>query len=242
MKKEILISLVLLLTIISCSKDDSEEIDRDFIIGNVTDIDGNIYETIVIGDQTWMAENLKVTHYADGTSIPLVEENSAWASLGENNDDKGYCYYDNDQSEYSDYGALYTYAAAINGIPYEEENSQGVCPDGWHVPNKEEWLELVNYVGTVEDAGMYLKESGTSHWIRTIKDVKNEYYFNALPGGNRYLYDGVFDRIGSTGYWWSSTQNTEADAIGFSFGNSTIGAYYSRYGKSYGFSVRCLMD
>ena len=227
-------------TFISCSKDEEEKINENLVIGSVTDIDGNVYPTVTIGDQNWMAQNLKVTHYADGTSIPLVEDNNSWAILGENNSDKGYCFYNNEESE--EYGALYTYAAAVNGEPFILENSQGVCPEGWHLPNNEEWIELINYVGGIDDAGRILKETGAAHWLKSSETGDNAYYFNALPGGNRYLYDGTFERLGSVGYWWSSTQNTALDAYAFSLHYSSEGIYYTLYGKSYGMSVRCIED
>ncbi|MCW3786234.1 FISUMP domain-containing protein [Plebeiibacterium sediminum] len=242
MFKNLILALLVIFSVSSCSDDPTEE-KEPLTIGSLVDVDGNVYETIVIGNQTWMAENLRVTKYSDGTEIPLVVENNAWGDLQDGNVDKAYCFYDNDEEEYGgDYGALYTYAAAMNGAPLIEVNTQGVCPDGWHIPSESEWHELFDYVGGVVTAGGYLKETGTSHWKKTESDVTNEYYFNALPGGSRYLYDGTFDRITSVGYWWSSSENTEYDAYAVSLSNSTLGVYTSLYGKSYGFSVRCVED
>ncbi len=242
MLKNLVIILSVILSISSCSDDPSEEMEP-LTIGSLIDIDGNVYETIVIGSQTWMAENLRVTKYADGTEIPYIEDNKTWGVLQDNNEDKAYCFYNNDEGKYGDtYGALYTFAAAMNGAPLIEVDNQGVCPDGWHIPSKSEWEVLFDYVGGVEVAGGNLKEEGTSHWKKTESEVTNKYYFNGLPGGHRYLYDGSFDRITSVGNWWSSTENTEFDAYTISFSNSTLGVYTTLYGKSYGFSVRCIED
>ncbi len=240
--KKICFLLLVVIAFSSCTKDDDEDV--VYVAGeDVEDIDGNVYSTVVIGSQTWMAENLKATSYADGTEIPLVEDDDAWTDLGENNTDKGCCYYSStDNSEYEDYGVLYTYAAAVNGTAYEGENIQGVCPNGWHLPCEEEWEELVEYAGGSLKAGASLKETGTSHWVRTESEVNNETGFTALPGGYRYLYDGSYDRVTSIGYFWTSTENTSADALVYWFHNTSVEAFSSFYGKSYGFSVRCLKD
>ena len=100
--------------------------------GTVTDIDGNTYRTIKIEKQVWMAENQRVTHYSDGTTIPYITKKKAWASLKDNNSDKAYCFYKNKSN--SGYGVLYTYAAATNGNS-SEIKVQGIAPDGWHLPS-----------------------------------------------------------------------------------------------------------
>jgi len=240
MIKRIFYIAIITYALLACSDDYSVE--DEFVIGSVEDIDGNVYETVEIGNQTWMAENLRVTHYASGEEIPLVTDNAEWANLGENNTDKAYCYYNNNAANGEEYGALYTFAAAVNGTPYTTVDVQGVCPDGWHVPNTADWMKLVNYVGGADIVGAKLKEKGTSHWVMTNNGVKNSFYFTALPGGDRYLYDGAFERKGYTGYWWSSEENTTADAYVFRLHNSSDGYIYSLYGKSYGLSIRCLKD
>ncbi len=239
---KIFILLLVIIAFYSCSKDDDKEV--VFLSGeDVQDVDGNEYSTVVIGNQTWMAENLKATSYADGTEIPLVEDDEAWAALGENNTDKGCCYYSSsDNSEYEDYGVLYTFAAAVNGTAYEDESIQGACPNGWHIPSQAEWEVLIEYTGGNLEAGAALKEVGTTHWVRTQSEVTNETGFTALPGGYRYLYDGSYDRVTSIGYYWTCTENTDADAIAYWFHNTSIEAFSSYFGKSYGFNVRCLKD
>ncbi len=234
--------LLLLIIVFSCSKDD-EEIKKSYITGTVIDIDGNEYSTIVIGEQTWMSENLRVTRYADGTEIPLFEDDASWDLLEDNNDDKGYCLYTNAGSmDYSDYGCLYSFAAAVNGIPYEVNDVQGVCPDGWHMPSRDDWAELIEYVGGPLVAGGCLKEAGTNHWEITESDVTNEYKFNAVPGGDRYLWGGNYERISNIGYYWTSTENTKSDAVVYWFHYTSVQSYKSLLGKSYGLSVRCIKD
>ena len=116
MIKNIFWSLFIILSFISCSEDYEvdDELENGVVIGSVTDIDGNTYKTTAIGDQIWMAENIRVTKYADGGTIPKIEDNNSWAILEENNDDGAYCFYNNNENGESDtYGALYTFAVCI---------------------------------------------------------------------------------------------------------------------------------
>ena len=125
----------------------------------VTDVDGNVYKTVKIGNQVWMAENLKVTHYRNGKPIPLVtESNTAWDTLNT----PAYCYYSNDKKNIALYGCLYNV--------YAMSNSNNICPKGWHIPSDEEWLELVTYLGGFSVAGGKMKEAGTKHWTAPKKD------------------------------------------------------------------------
>ena len=208
----------------------------------VRDYDGNDYNTVKIGDQCWMKENLKVTHYSDGTAIPPVEGTSAWDVLGYT--DKAYCYYDNSTTNRDIYGALYTWAAAMNGIASSDANPsgvQGICPVGWHLPSDAEWTELTNYLGGEGVAGGKLKETGTTHWSSPNIGATNETGFTALPGGDRGYY-GTFYAIGGTGSWWSSTGSSTLNAWtrGMDYLTSYVLRYY--YSKNYGFSVRCQRD
>jgi uncharacterized protein (TIGR02145 family) len=122
--------------------------------GTLTDIDGNTYKTLAIGDQNWMAENLRVTHYADGSAIPEVSDEMIWEGMSTLVD--AYCWYNN-LSAYGDTtGALYTWAAAMNSAVSSDSvpsGIQGVCPDGWHLPSDAEWLSLeVNLGMSLADA------------------------------------------------------------------------------------------
>jgi uncharacterized protein (TIGR02145 family) len=201
----------------------------------LTDADGNIYKTVIIGDQLWMAENLKTTKYSDGTDIPLVTDGLKWASLTS----PGFCWYDNDRETCGDiYGALYNWFAV---------NTDILCPDGWHVPDNEEWGILADYLGGVKIAGGMLKETGTINWMSPNTNATNETGFTGRPGGfrsrnwetKRY---GKFGRLGITGYWWSYSIEDDYSAweneLGYSTG-SIIGNYVD---KGKGLSVRCIKD
>lgn len=225
--------------------------------GTLTDYDGNMYNWIGIGIQAWMAENLKVTHYADGTPIQLVENGSSWAALPDYN--KAYCWYDNSIDNRDTYGCLYNWAAAMNGAASSDANPsgvQGVCPDGWHLPSDSEWKQLEMFLGmsqeVADELGFYrgtdeggkLKETGTDHWISPNILATNEYGFTALPGGLRN-YFGSFANVGEYGYWWSSSEGSSS--LPFIRILSTHYADIGRYNdsasdKGSGFSVRCVKD
>jgi uncharacterized protein (TIGR02145 family) len=210
----------------------------------VTDYDGNVYKTVTLGTQVWMAENLKTTRYSYGASIPLVIGNVNWQVLTANS--KAYCWYNDDSGTNANtYGALYTWAAVMNGAfssSASPSGIQGVCPTGWHVPSDSEWTILTDYLGGEDIAGGKLKETGTIHWNSPNAGATNETGFKALPGGNRNDY-GVFNDISYTGFWWSATETGAANVWfrGLGYDGSSVG----RNGlgnKEYGFSVRCLRD
>jgi uncharacterized protein (TIGR02145 family) len=157
----------------------------------VSDIDGNGYDTLHIGTQIWLAENLKTTHYNDGTPIPNVTDDTAWSGLSIG----ARSYYSNDSTQYDKvYGPLYNWHAVETGK---------LCPTGWHVPTDAEWTVLTNYLGG--DGGK-LKEVGTVHWNNST-GATDEFGFTALPGGRR-LDSGAFSFIGDYGYWWSATSGS----------------------------------
>lgn len=211
----------------------------------VTDIDGNTYNTVTIGSQIWMAENLKVAHFPDGTEIPYVFDDFDWHQLQDNNTDKAYCYYNNDlDGEANIYGALYTWAAAMNGADKSDlvpSGVQGICPDGWHIPSADEWWLLINEQGGKNIAGGKLKESGTSHWDYN-EGATNESGFTALPGGYRNGEGGSFYTVGYYGYWWSSSE--EYSSNGWSFVMNNMNSEIDSEGqfKSSGKSIRCVKD
>jgi uncharacterized protein (TIGR02145 family) len=198
--------------------------------GIVTDVDGNSYNTVV-GTQTWMAENLKVARYKNGTTIPLVTDNKAWAGLGT----PGYCWYNNDEAtNEATYGALYNWFTV---------NTGNLCPADWHVPTDAEWTTLITYLGGGSVAGGKLKETGTTHWFSPNYGATNETGFTALPGGNRSIY-GACGSIGNIGYWWSSSGTPSASWYwSMSYGGTSIHRDSDGYGNVLnGFSVRCLRD
>lgn len=219
----------------------------------VTDIDGNTYNTVLIGDQCWMKENLKVTHYPNGDAIPYITDNDEWGALSDNNTDDAYCYYDDNIN--SEYGALYTYAASIaDNWERDIADGQGICPDGWHLPTDAEWKVLEGIVDTQYpvgdpewddygwrgyDAGIHLKS--TTGW-NDNGNGDNSSGFTALPGGYRSCDNGTFGYAGGYGLWWSATDNRSNNTWdqGLVYGSASVDRYYDD--KSYGFSVRCVRD
>ncbi len=211
----------------------------------VTDIDGHFYKSVVIGTQVWITENLKTTHYTDGTEIPFITDNNEWGNLADNDTDRAYCYYNNNANgEAETYGVLYTWAAATNGLGSDSINQnivQGVCPDGWHIPSDAEWRQLVDYIsadGYADNVGTALK--ATSGWIEDGNGI-DAYGFNALPAGSRSSEDGIFSNPGFCS-WWSSTDNNLVYAY-----RKRLNYFYTyienmNSAKSSGYSVRCIKD
>lgn len=237
MKKTLIPILSFLLILSSCKEDDSNDESL-----TVTDYDGNIYPTVQIGDQIWMAENLKTTHYADGSVIQLVESSTDWENLTAT--EKAYCFYENNTEYGNKYGALYTWSAAMNGTSSSNlnpSNIQGVCPDGWHLPSDSEWTEMTEYLGGSEVAGGKLKESGTENWNYPNTGATEIIGFNALPSGDRNT-SGTFYYLGEECLFWTSTANENDDAWhrGLNYNSSEIVRYNPR--RKNGYSVRCVKN
>ncbi|MBN2213748.1 MAG: T9SS type A sorting domain-containing protein [Bacteroidales bacterium] len=195
----------------------------------VTDYDGNVYNTVQIGKQTWMRENLKTTHYSDGSVIPYIPDPVEWSLLSTG----AYSIYNNDSSTIETYGYLYNWYAVI------DENN--ICPAGWHVPLDADWTILETYLEGREVAGGKLKEAGISHWEDPNTNATNESGFTALPGGLRFP-DGVFYSIGRRGFFWSSTKNTEIYAWLRYMECTSESIFKTNYDKHNGLSVRCIKD
>ncbi len=211
----------------------------------VTDIDGNVYNTVQIDDQCWMKENLKTTTYRNGTAIPNVMDDNAWYNLTTG----AYVWYDNDISWKDSYGALYNWFATVD--------ANGLCPTGFHVPTDDEWTALTDYIGGMGSPhGNELKSCrqvnsplgggcSTDEHPRWDHDNSNygtdDYGFSGLPGGSRG-YSGNFDFIGYYGIWWSSTEYSSGSAwyhyLSYYYGYVSVSDYY----KQIGISVRCLRD
>lgn len=212
-------------------KTDSSSIvfNPNIIYGTMTDIEGNIYKTVQIGNQVWMAENLKTTKYNDGTPIPNVTEDGKWYYLKTG----AYCNYGNLESNANIYGRLYNWYAVETGK---------LAPEGWHVPTYAEMAELADYLGGFEIAGGKLKETGTIHWQSPNVGATNESGYTALPCGLRN-YIGTFNSIGNYGLWWNSTEYDEYHAYNqyMSYDNEDLNKYIYRYKES-GLSVRCVKD
>lgn len=214
----------------------------------VTDIDGNVYNTVLIGSECWMKENLKTTTYNNEVPIPNVTDQEDWENLSSS----AYAWYENDISWKDPYGAMY------NGYVITDPDND-ICPSGWHVPTIEEWGDLFNHIGGADEPfGNELKScrqvdsplgvdcNTTEHprWDEDNMDYgTDDYGFAGLPSGQRTFSVG-FDGIGAVGYWWSATEadnNPEllqTRYLHYSF--SFVGGSF--FTKKYGFSVRCVKD
>ena len=200
----------------------------------VTDIDGNIYQTVTICGQTWIQSNLNVAHYRNGDIIPQVTDLTQWATLTTG----AWCYYNNDPANGAIYGKLYNWYAVID--------PRGIAPQGWHVPSNNEWTILSNCLGGDNISGEKMKEIGTVHWTNP-NIATNSSGFSALPGGQITNSGGIigFYSIGTNGKWWSSTQippiTYEAWYCGLE--NSYINLFRVSNSNSFdAFSIRCIKD
>lgn len=195
--------------------------------GKIKDVDGNAYDTVRIGKQTWMVQNLKVTHYRDGSAITVITDNAAW--LDTPNGAGAMCYYNNDAANATTYGALYNWEAAAS--------SKGLAPAGWHVPSLAEWTELETLFGPYYEGGQYVKEAGTTHWLAPNYKANNQTGFTALPAGYRKA-TGQYIGIGELAIWWSTNTQKTAQC-------SNIGAELSSdelFNTRSGMSIRCIKD
>lgn len=202
--------------------------DMTFTTYVLADADNNFYYSVTIGTQTWIQENLKTTHYRDGTGIPLVTDNTEWKNLSS----PGYCWYDNNETSYKvTYGALYNWYTVKTGK---------ICPTGWHVPTNGEWVILTNYLGGESVAGDKLKEAGSIHW-GNLNAGTNETGFTGLPGGNR-IDDGTFSGTGLYGLWWSASASLATTSyyatLYYNSGSLVRGGNLNVYGLS----IRCIKD
>jgi uncharacterized protein (TIGR02145 family) len=200
-----------------------KDIDANF----VSDIDGNTYETVKIGSQIWMSENLKTSKYRDGSPIPTNLDDVKWA----NTSSGAYAIYNNDPANNSTYGKLYNW--------YAVTDRRDLCPTGYHVPSDEEWSILENFLGGTNVAGGKMKTA--TGWKSPYVKATNESGWSGLPGGYR-TNNGVYSSVTYYGYWWSTAESSSSSSwyryLGMDNGNSIR---YS-YNNQAGFSVRCLMD
>ena len=190
----------------------------------VTDFDGNIYETVTIGDQVWLKENLKSLHYCDGEPVPEVVA------------------YNNDDSLAAIYGLLYTWNAAMKGS--SEPGVQGVCPRDWHVATDEEWTILENYLGGPSIAGGKMKETGTEHWLAPNTGATNGSGFTGLPAGefDAYFVPNKFWLLHTAAVFWTSSQTNQLQAIEryLSYDDAACGSL--PWHKVMKYSIRCIKD
>lgn len=205
--------------------------------GTVIDIDGNTYNTVLIGNQCWMKENLHTTTYNNGTSIPYYSSSYLWGFLTSG----GYAINN------SAYGYIYNW--------YAVADVNGLCPTGWHVPSTAEWTELTDYIGgTGTPHGAELKSCrqissplgvGCSTGLHPRWNQNDTFYgtddfgFSGLPGGT---FGGSTTYVGERGYWWSSTETSSSAANYFNLNYNSSSIIISNSGKTAGYSVRCLKD
>ena len=209
----------------------------------INDIDGNVYETVQIDNQLWMAENLKVTHFNNGDEIPTGYSASEWAA----NWDDAYAVYNDDPSNAEIYGNLYNY--------YTVDDSRGICPENYHIPTDDEWYALLEYLGGAPSgsaenwliAGGKMKDVGTIEngdglWHTPNEGATNESGFTAIPAGFR-LYDGQYYERGYYSIYWSSTAEYYSDAFFMWYllhDDSKL--FRGLFDSQTGLSVRCLKD
>jgi uncharacterized protein (TIGR02145 family) len=195
----------------------------------VVDYDGNLYDTVIIGTQVWMKQNLRVAHYSDGVPIPVVPDSATWGSLTTG----ARCYYNNDSVAWDPvYGALY------NG--YAANDARNICPAGWHVSTDMEWQTAEAYLGE-ELAGGKMKEESTLHWVSPNAGATNSSRFTGLPGGMRYLTNS-YKSMGENGLWWTSTPYDESWTWTIYLWTMSIMVDHNPAPKHLGLSIRCIKD
>jgi uncharacterized protein (TIGR02145 family) len=207
----------------------------------VTDIDGNRYTVVTIGEQKWLGEDLKTTRYNDGTPVPNVTDITEWRHY----ESPAYAWYNNDITNKDTFGAMYNWWAA--------GSRPGLCPKGWRVASDDDWKKLEEFLGMTPeqiegtamrgtDEGGKLKETGTRTWTSSGEEVTDEYGFSVVPGGRR-ADNGIFSNMTRTATYWTSTETSASCAIyrHFGAGNNQIGRNISAE-KKYGLAVRCIKN
>jgi len=197
--------------------------------GSMTDQQGNVYKTIVIGLQEWMAENLKTTIYRNGNAIANITDNAQWSGLTTG----AWASYNNDNQYDCPYGKIYNW--------YAVADPRHVCPTGWHEPTDDEWTTLADYLGGEFVGGGKMKSTGLQYWIDPNQDATNESGFSVLPGGNR-SDDGDFSTVGIAGFWWSSSESSTTTAWLRFLSYDSGSANQASANKRSGLTVRCLRD
>jgi uncharacterized protein (TIGR02145 family) len=215
------LALIIFLTS-SCKKKSDDDSGATQAV-TVTDIDGNVYKTVKIGNQLWMAENLKTTRYRNGDPIPNVADNTEWENLTTG----AYSTYN------LSYGRLYNWYAVSDG--------RNVCPAGWHIPSKTEWEQLSSFLGGTAVAGGKMKEAGYSHWNSPNTGATNESGFTALGGGARSS-NGLFNNFGYTALWWCSTPDLSKYAWAWFVNSDNTSLNTGVDYNTGGYALRCLKD
>jgi uncharacterized protein (TIGR02145 family) len=203
---------------------------KNIVIAAVTDIDGNGYDTVRIGNQTWLKQNLKTTRYRNGdiigTTSPVTKNIS-----GESTPKYQWAYNGNEDTS-AVYGMLYTWYAVSDG--------RMVCPTGWHVSTQDEWSTLITFLTSNSLTGGKLKEAGTDHWDDPNTNATNETGFTGLPGGERSTNE--FRYLGINTHFWTATADNATSSWTYNLGYNSGQIYGSNSPNWVGFSVRCVKD
>lgn len=250
--KEVLFLILSSLVVFSCNKDNEEPAGNDtdsnnndtnstinqfnsnLDYGEVSDNEGNVYKTIEIGDQIWMAENLRTTKYCNGDEITYVDKDGDWWPLQEG----ARAYYDDDLEKEEIYGQLYNWRAA--------DDPRNICPCDWKVPSLEDWEELVNTLGGESITGVKLRSIGTiedenGYW-KAPNTANNSSGFSALPAGFRAILGNFIDESYVAKFWTSTEGNPDeekAHSVELYGSNENVIFTDSRSQK-HGYSVRCI--
>lgn len=186
------LSLIFLLLVLTACQKKNDSVEPEDDNEYVFDLSGNKYKIVEIGNQTWMAENLKVSKFNDGTTINLLSSDDNWKS---NAIYGGSCFYDNDPNNNNPYGRLYN--------RYAITDNRKIAPNGWHIPTNAEWDTLISYLGGKSSAAGKLKETGFSHWKTPNAGASNSTNFTSVPAGLRNT-DGSFSSLGYSSCYWSA--------------------------------------
>ncbi len=226
--------LVLVICLASCSKEETKTQNNTasrpivpILDRTVTDVDGNIYKIVTIGNKKWTKTNLNVSHYRNGDPIPQVTDPTQWGNLTTG----AWCYYNNDSANGPIYGKLYNW--------YAINDPRGLAPIGYHVQSEEEWTSLITFLGGISIAGGKLKAMAL--WNSPNTGATNSSSFTGLPGGCRNT-NGEFSYIGSYGFWWCSNEYDTTYAPYYFISCINIDVNGGGSVKSPGFSVRCIKD
>jgi uncharacterized protein (TIGR02145 family) len=199
--------------------------------GSMTDQQGNVYKTIVIGGKEWMAENLRTSIYRTGDSIPKVMDVQFWQGLTSG----AWVHYDNNAAYDCPFGKLYNW--------YAVTDSRNICPAGWHVPSDAEWTTLEDSLGGRQVAGTKMKSLPIRYWQCPNEFSTNSSGFSGLPGGGRIIFGGFY-QYGFKGWWWTSSQLDQNLGFNRTLDYNTNSVFKNEMGsdKKHGFNVRCIKD
>lgn len=199
---------------------------KPYYMEPITDIDGNVYHTVKIGNQVWTVENLKTVHYRNGDPIPNVTDYSLWLDLTAG----AYCEYGNNGANVDAYGRLYNW--------YVVNDSRKIAPEGWRVPTQQDWQTLIDFLGN-DNPGGELKETGTSHWVSPNTGATDEWGFKALPGGKR---TNTFDQMGEYFYAWTSQETSTTQAVYARIYKGAGSVVLPNFVKENGYSIRLIKE